>query len=323
MNTKAQRAKLGAFIAVALALAVLVVAGFTSLSLLERRSRYVVHFGDSVEGLEVGARVSLKGVRVGNVLSISLTDEPQPRVRVTLEVKHGTPIYRDARASLTIQGITGLKDLQLYPGTHETGELPPGSTIEASAGGFGFLAGQAESIGNKLDQLLQNLGELTAGDNQERIGELLDHTNKLLAEAVPLLRSATATSDAAHALLRTSEAPLTRLLTHAGTAAQELSQVSATWNDLGRETQMAVQDVRGELSAADLASTMKNVNSSVASLRALIDAAGDTLLQNRTEFNMTMRNLRRASDDLREFSAALRERPSRLLLSDPPPPRSK
>lgn len=321
MNARAQKAKLGIFVVATAALALVVLVTFAGMSLVEERTLYQVLFSDQVGGLQVGAPVRVMGVRVGEVVAIELTQEAEPRVKVSLKISEEAPIYRDASASLSFQSITGMKDLLVSPGTRDAGRLPPGSTIPAR-GGFDLFGAKGESIGAKLDELLANLGKLTEAENQRRIAALLDSTNQSMQQVGALAASLRETSQALGALVRTNTTPLRATLQRTGAAAEEVGRAADTWNQVGSSARATLARFDRELSRADLGGTAESVHQSIASFRGLIERAEGVLAQNESELDSAMRNVRRASEDLREFSSALRQQPSRLLFSDPPAPRS-
>jgi paraquat-inducible protein B len=72
MKTKLSPAVVGAFVIGAFALGVLSLVAFGSLSLFSHPQRFVVYFGESVHGLDPGAAVNLRGVRVGRVVDLSI-----------------------------------------------------------------------------------------------------------------------------------------------------------------------------------------------------------------------------------------------------------
>lgn len=84
---------------------------------------YKIHTQESVAGLSVKAPVRLLGVEVGNVESIDISEENDLSVDVLIKVKRGTPIKEDTFATLQLQGITGLKFVQLEGGSREAARL--------------------------------------------------------------------------------------------------------------------------------------------------------------------------------------------------------
>ncbi|WP_424140826.1 MlaD family protein, partial [Roseomonas chloroacetimidivorans] len=81
-------AVVGGFILGGLALAVAAILLFGGSRLFEQTKRAVVFFEGSVAGLDVGAPVTLRGVRVGSVqrIALHLSASGQARIPVTLEL---------------------------------------------------------------------------------------------------------------------------------------------------------------------------------------------------------------------------------------------
>src|SRR3954464_15242125 len=72
MSKPASKAKVGAFVLGALALAVAALVIFGSGKFFSKRPHYAVYFEGSVKGLQIGAPVLFRGVQIGEVTSISL-----------------------------------------------------------------------------------------------------------------------------------------------------------------------------------------------------------------------------------------------------------
>lgn len=72
MSRQASKTVIGAFVVAAAALAVAAVVIFGSGRLFSRTQNYVLYFNDSMKGLNVGAPVYLKGVKIGSVTEINL-----------------------------------------------------------------------------------------------------------------------------------------------------------------------------------------------------------------------------------------------------------
>lgn len=150
---------------------------------------YEIHTQESVAGLGIKAPVRLLGVEVGSVEEISIENSKRLGVRLLIKVKKDTPIKEDTLATLQIQGITGLKFVQLLQGENEEskdlsatqGEIP---TIPYKESFLATLDKQSEKIFSlvkrtddkskellseknlkNLELLLQNLAELSANLN--------------------------------------------------------------------------------------------------------------------------------------------------------------
>lgn len=92
MSQKASPTLIGVFIIAAIALAVVTVILFGSGRLFSKTEDFILYFEDSVNGLEVGAPVKFKGVRVGQVKRIAIRfdqDDDSPHVPVLIEIDIG------------------------------------------------------------------------------------------------------------------------------------------------------------------------------------------------------------------------------------------
>lgn len=89
MSKRANPVFVGAFVSIAIALAVIALIIFSSGNIFRPAERFVLYFEDSVNGLEVGAPVKFKGVRIGQVKEIYIRfnqAEDSAHVPVIIEI---------------------------------------------------------------------------------------------------------------------------------------------------------------------------------------------------------------------------------------------
>jgi phospholipid/cholesterol/gamma-HCH transport system substrate-binding protein len=82
-------------------------------------------------GVQNGAKVKVGGMDAGEVLEIQVPAEPQAKFRVkvrVLERLHAV-VRSDSVASIQTEGVLGNKFVKIDPGTPESPQAPPGSTI--------------------------------------------------------------------------------------------------------------------------------------------------------------------------------------------------
>src|SRR5512138_274978 len=108
MERDAKYVAVGAFILIAVAMAVLFVMWYTDARDGREFNLYEIYFAGSVSGLDRGSPVRFLGVDVGRVRRLSIDPSDATRVHVLVEVDRRAPISAATRASLGLQGVTGL-----------------------------------------------------------------------------------------------------------------------------------------------------------------------------------------------------------------------
>jgi paraquat-inducible protein B len=89
MSKKANPAAIGIFVVGAVVLAVVSLVIFGSGTLFRKTETFILYFEDSINGLEVGAPVKFKGVRIGQVTQIYIRfnqDDESPHVPVLIQI---------------------------------------------------------------------------------------------------------------------------------------------------------------------------------------------------------------------------------------------
>ncbi|MBC2595088.1 MCE family protein [Ruficoccus amylovorans] len=89
MSKKANPAAIGVFVVGAVILAVVSLVIFGSGTLFRKTETFLLYFQDSINGLEVGAPVKFKGVRIGQVTDIRIRfnqDDESPHVPVFIQI---------------------------------------------------------------------------------------------------------------------------------------------------------------------------------------------------------------------------------------------
>lgn len=113
-----------------LLVAAIVYVGFIAIHMgkaILTESRYVLHADfASASGLHAGDPVKIAGVKIGEVKSITLTNNYLARVE--LRVQDKVKVYDDAVASIEIDGLIGDRFVSVTPGTAHN-RLDPGERI--------------------------------------------------------------------------------------------------------------------------------------------------------------------------------------------------
>jgi phospholipid/cholesterol/gamma-HCH transport system substrate-binding protein len=291
MITKAQKIKLVVFVLGTLLVAVAMFVLFIDQSLFQTTKTYYVRVPGSVNGVDKGSAVAVRGVRVGEVDDIQLfADDPQS-VRLVLAIRPDVPITKSDVASLAFQGLSGGKFVEIMGDGRDATPLPPRSQIPYQASAF--------------ERVTDNATELLA-----LAGGLLETTNELVGRLGAV--AAKLDDDRVESILATTQQALERF----DTAGAELAGlVHDSKAPLQRTLRSADQAFRGATDLTqDAGKLMTNVNDVVLRLNGVIR-------QNEDQLRAITYNLREATQSFKYQGRELRQRPSRLLIGEAPPER--
>jgi paraquat-inducible protein B len=257
MSKPVSKTMIGVFVVGAVALVVLALVVFGSGRFFSKKSTYVLFFEDSVKGLNVGAPVLFKGVKVGQVKNITLLADPEDltffvavyievdRERYTLiEHKEHSAIFekmtRDAHLGPLIQ--KGLK-AQLQTQSFVTGQLIINIDFypDKSFSLVGIEKDYQEipTIPGSMERLTKTLQHLDFEKLYNKIMEVVSGIDKIVNapgadDSLPELRDA-------------------------------LRQAQQTFDSVEATIQ------KNQKLGYDMDSTLKELNSAIRSLRALAD----------------------------------------------------
>ncbi|WP_134679514.1 MlaD family protein [Paracoccus ravus] len=200
METKANFVLIGAFtIAGFLALLGFLV-WFAKIELNRQFAYYDIYFSE-VSGLGSSSDVTFAGLSVGNVVDMQISDDPNGAVRVRVEVAEDTPIRTNSRASIEIQGVTGVANVAITSGTVDAPLLRgvnPGSVavIPANRSAFQTLSDQGPEMISRLNTVAGQLTQLLGEENQNRVSTILDNVERSSANLDKALADVTGATEA-------------------------------------------------------------------------------------------------------------------------------
>lgn len=334
MATRSQKVKLGVFLTVAGVLLAVTIVVFAGVSMFDSKDRYHILFTESVSGLELGSAVKLRGVRVGQVSRVRLNPDNVEQVKVTVLLDAGTPIKEDTAAILQMQGITGMKFVELLEGTRKAKKLEPDGYIKAGESLVAKVSDRAQSLTMKADQVLDNLLVLTGEENQRAVAETLSHVatmvkridemsanlNQIIAQVNTLLKD---NHDPINGVLASAEDVTRRVDTMIGNANELIVDLRRVIRDVELRTTIAGIDetnrmIQRQFEEVDIGGTINNVTVTLASMQLVLEQLTRLMGQNQEELRATMYNVRMATQSIKEFSRTVEERPSSLVFEKKP-----
>ena len=329
MITRAQKVRLGLFLAVSMGLligSVIVVAG---LEFASGRDYYTVRYTTSMSGLEAGASVKYNGVRVGIVETVRINPQNVSEVVVTLKLDKGTPIKVDTKATVNLTGITGLKFVELNGGTSQSAMLQPGSEIQPGESTLDMLTGRAESIAEKIELALNQINKAISDENRERLFKVVDHVDELIVKATATLddnrddvrqviANLRVASEAAAQTVQTLEREGTASLVAVRQMAEGLrdSVDKAQVTRIMANVEKVSASVRTAVDQADLPAVGAQVKNLMVVARRVVDNVDLTVVRGREGIQASLAYLQEGLENFSEFANSIRENPS-LLFSAP------
>ena len=292
MSDRRKALKIGVFTFVTGALLAMVLVVFGGLRFWKHRDRYYIDFNESVMGLSEGTQVFFNGIKVGSVGEIKLDPDDPTTVRVGIDVNRGTPIHADTIAMLNMAGITGLKVIDLQGGTMKAASLPPGAHIIVGQGVLDKLSKQAERLADQTGEMVTRAKQIMDGANQ-----IIVNLNGVVTDVHTVVSNVQAITDPKQ---------LGAVIDATKQTTLNLQKASSDVSSMVAENRAAMKSTLTSITQAS-----DNANMVTTDVRTLIRNTQGTIAA-------TLADLRQAARGFKELAREVREKPSRLLLSDTP-----
>lgn len=296
--TKGQKVRLGVFVGAGLTILVGATLLLAGRALTEKRDLYRILFSNksaSFSGLSVGSDVSYSGIKIGRVETLGILDKDVSVIKVTISVTSGTAIAVDSKASLGSQGITGMKFIDISRGSTKVALRKPDDTIPAGDSMLDSLAERAGSIGEKLDDLLVHMQAMTGEPAQKQLQQILDQTAGILTDNRPNIA----------AIIENARKSTEQLALLTARGALVMDHADNLLTDLGGTT----KELRKSLSLRS------EVEATLGKADKVLDGLGLVVVRSQGDIDVTLRHLRDAAADLRDFSQAVKDNPTLLMFS--------
>lgn len=179
METRANYILIGVFTLAGLVGIVALMLWFARVELDRQFAYYDIRFS-SVAGLSSASDVRFSGLPVGQVVDVRLSPDQDGTILVRVEVAADTPVRIDSVATIEAQGVTGVSFVQIGPGTPEVpllvaSDVDPIPEITAGRSVIQSLSEDAPQLINEALAVIQDVGELFGGENQQRIERILEN----------------------------------------------------------------------------------------------------------------------------------------------------
>ena len=355
MSMKPNYFKIGVFVIVAFVLILTAVVVFGSGLLAEEKLYFETYFDGSVAGLSIGAPMELRGVRMGQVEKITfarneyempigsedyLTYGNYVMVLASIDIENlpvmaeedrqgslNQFISRGFRVRLASNLLTGLAYLQgeyLDPERYSVLEVPwePKNFYVSSA------PGEFTTMKQSVDHILTKLEEI----DTEKIGELIEQilvsVNKAIDDFnIPGIsggiQDLIADADQAVKDLDTPAISdgIQGLVANANQAVDDVNMpaISNKVQSLLAEARQTNQHLQKLLKNPEQGSQMGNIAVMVTNLNRTLLRIDKLVLSQTPQIKQALEDLKGVSADLKELTSGLKQHPSQLIFSQPPP----
>ncbi len=306
MATEARRFRVGIFVIAAVVIGLASAIWLGASRYLADESQAVTYFSESVQGLDPGAAVKYRGVPAGRVERIDIApDGDLIEVVMSIDNRYADLLVQDPtlRAQLQLSGITGLRYVEIDRHAGTALESAPVLSFEPELPLIPSTPSQFKAIQEALEDIYARVMSVDLAGISSDVRASLQAADQLLRDerVQQILNNlSTVTDSAARVTANVEQA----------TAGVELAPVVADLQRATRQANALLADLRSGDTGRELRGALREVDGLARTSQAFI-----------VDLQVLIERLNRTAENLTQLTDSLRQQPSRLLFSDPPPPR--
>ena len=318
MSKQAKPALIGAFVIGAIFLLLLGLMFFGGQEFLATKKRFVLYFSESVNGLNIGSPVKLRGVQVGKVVEIQVQYDPKKNallspviievnpeiIKITADSKSRwrknnieQAIENGLRAQLDLQSlVTGqlYVALDFFPDTpvHLVG-------LDEEYEEIPVIPSSQKEIKNTIEELVRQVRELPLKEIFTKLNSTLTHIDEVVSQ--PELKQGVQRMDNVLANLE-------RLTTNLD---QELDEVTSNLDGTLKVSRHLLERLDNTLPplVEQTKLTMKSAENTLNAMQGTLGPDSDLS----TEAYSTLKEVKRAARDFRILTEMIQTRPEILI----------
>lgn len=323
---------IGAFVLGALLLGLGAVFYFSNSGFSTQSAKYILYFQSDIKGLQVGSPVNFRGVKIGQVESMSITYESQTRqfqIPVIVSIDSSKVGFDDVQRkmhglfelnTLIREGLRARLNLQsLVTGKLEI-ELDFAPDTEARLVGKDDPYPEIPTVQSNLEKIASAFEELPMERITRRVTEMLDSVDKLLADGeIPrMVETFIRVTRRLDSISSQLEAQTPALLSGSRSAVDESRTLIRELTGATREMRVMIQDSGKKLETAFAGwnSTMASGQAALDEVKQAADSAHAVVRRDSpivSEMSGALRELAAAARSIRIMSEYLERHPEALL----------
>ena len=313
-STRRQEAIVGLFVLIAAALLIITV--FSLTGFFNRGDVLYRAFFKNAGGLRPGGEVRYAGgPPVGRIEDVRYDQHDTTRMEIVFRVKPDIPVKTDSVVVISSNSPLSDNFLGIVPGSKVAQRAPSGSTLKSSEYvGFADLEAELADLAPQARVLLNNLNQrvIELQTTVARVNDVLNDKNRAnLSASLGTVRDA----------LDENRQPLHSTITHFDDASARIAPLLDDLKKTNADAQKTINTLEGTI-----AENRSDLRESIVELRRVLETANNvtdqldrTLNANGENIDDILSNFRQASQNLRQFTETLKQRPYTLLRSSLPP----
>lgn len=306
MATEARKLRVGIFVIIAVVIGLGAAIWLGASRYLADESLAVTYFSESVQGLDPGAAVKYRGVPAGRVDKIKIApDGDLIEVVMSIDNRYADMLVKDPtlRAQLQLSGITGLRYVEIDRQSGEALENVPTLSFEPEYPLIPSTPSQFKAIQEALEDIYGRVMSVDLAGISSDIRATLQAADELLRDerVQRILNNLATITDSASRVTANIET---------ATEGVKLAPVVAELRQATVEAKGLIGDLREGQTGRDLRSAVREVDGLARTSQSFV-----------LDLQGLVERLNRTTDNLQQLTEALRQQPSSLLFSNPPPPR--
>ena len=304
MARKTSKFAIGIFVTAGLILAVVAIVWLGASTYFQKGTLFVTYFDESVQGLSADSNVKYRGVNVGKVRAIRVAPDNK-LVEVVMKISMEGGNEKNLTAKLRSAGLTGIVYIELDQSVEEDSELSPKFDFPAQYPVILSRPSDSKYILSMVDNIVSELRKIDIKGIFQEVKEITGGINHYVNG--PRMKNIADNLESTTASLDRAARQIDKL-----TAEGKLEDILKEARGTVADTRALIGKIREDLDAMKLVDSAGKANQMVAGVdKSVRDMTFD--LKN------TADNLQRASENLDILIDKLRDDPSDLLFSRPPP----
>jgi phospholipid/cholesterol/gamma-HCH transport system substrate-binding protein len=313
MEPRREQALVGLFVIVAAAVLVATVFGITGA--FGRTAKSFHAYFPFAGGLEVGSTVRYAGgPKVGRVEKLRIDPQNPANIEITLAVQTDLPVKTDSHVRIMSMSPLGDNHLEIVPGSPQASLAKDGSTLPSDRYiDLNAITERINEIAPEAQQLLHTLNDRATELKVTiaRVNDLLNDDNR---------SNLSGTLAQAHQMLAENRPAIKATIGHINASSEKLGPLLEDLRKTSAEANKTLDHVDGLIgeNRADVRQAVLELRKSLTNVTDLTGRIDQTLDVNSENIDEMLGNFRDASENLKEFTKTIRNKPYTLLRASSP-----